>query len=71
MILVLQIHHHTYVFCGRNTELGQQKKIVRFILRHPVNYYSMIRKVQSLNTCIVFSSQQFIATYNTKRYSKI
>ena len=24
------------VYCGRNTELGHQKKIVRYILRHPV-----------------------------------
>jgi len=43
MILVLQILHHTYVFWGRNTELEPQKKIVRFILRHPV-YLLLVRQ---------------------------
>ena len=36
-LVLLHVHHHTYVFCCRNTELGQQKWIVRFILRHPVD----------------------------------
>jgi len=36
LFFVLHVHYHTYVFCCRNTELGQQKQIVRFILRHSV-----------------------------------
>jgi len=35
--LVLHVHYHTYVFCCRNTKLRQQKKIIRFILRHLVD----------------------------------
>jgi len=36
MFLVLHVHYHTYVFCCRNTELGQQKRIVQFVLCHSV-----------------------------------
>ena len=36
LFLVLHVYYHTYVFCCRITELGQQKWIVRFILRHSV-----------------------------------
>jgi len=50
--LMILVHHHTYVFCGRNRELGQQKKIVQFILHHPVyrniGYWQEVKYLQTM-----------------------
>ena len=42
VFLVLHVHYQTYVFCCRNTELGQQKSIVWFILHHPVLFHTSV-----------------------------
>ena len=50
LFTVLHVHYHIYVFCCRNTELGQQKQIVRFILRLYVSCYGHVKSISQRTT---------------------